>query len=60
MTVDLSDHRACSARVLIDLLHGVEVQQVGAAHGGQAHLLLSSLVGSLARMGGSEGGREGD
>lgn len=39
--VDLSLYRSSCACVLIDLLHGIEVYSIGAAHGGQTDLIFT-------------------
>ncbi len=41
-------HRTCRARILVDLLHRVEVNRVGAAHGRKVYLIFSRLVRSLS------------
>lgn len=45
--VGLALHGSRGARVLVDLLHRVEVYGVGAPHRRQVHLVLPRLVRSL-------------
>lgn len=49
--VDAPLNRACGAGVLVDLLHGMEIDRVCASKGAQADLVLAALVSGLDQSG---------